>query len=60
MCFSTARPLLDEEEEDGPEDLIEEGALVMDIEEEEEEEEEEEREGEDEDEQAGYEESGED
>ena len=54
MCFSTARPLLDEEEEDGPEDLIEEGALVMDIEEEEE------REGEDEDEQAGYEESGED
>ena len=57
MCLSTARPLLDEEEEDGPEDLIEEGALVMDSEEEEEEEE---GEGEDEDEQAGYEESGED
>ena len=57
MCLSTVhartRPLLDEEVEDGLEDLIEEGAQVMDIEEEEEEDEE----GEDEDKQAGCEES---
>ena len=41
MYCPCTRPLLDEEE-DGPDDLFEEGALVMDIVEEEEEEEEEE------------------